>query len=178
MRRLARQEAKEAEAAASERAAERQKALEGTSESVVEDQDEDPGEEQSTDEEGEANTAVGEEAHEEDGNEMSPPPRHETEQGADIELSKANRTVFLGNVSTAAITSKPPRTTLTDHLKSIFATASKPKNGDPKHAVESIASARLLTQMPYRRRPLSQERKSWTRRRSLRTPTQSTPHLI
>ena len=42
----------------------------------------------------------------EEGGALSPPPKHETEQMADAELAKANRTVFVGNVSTTAITSK------------------------------------------------------------------------
>ncbi|KAK4560742.1 Nucleolar protein 12 [Recurvomyces mirabilis] len=50
----------------------------------------------------------------------SPPPKHETLQAADDELSKANRTVFLGNVSTSAISSKSARRTLIKHLESFL----------------------------------------------------------
>ena len=69
---------------------------------------------------------------------MSPPPLHETEQAADLEASKPDRTVFLGNVSTAAVSSKAARKTLINHLKSFFESVPKPKDGESKHAVESI----------------------------------------
>ena len=69
---------------------------------------------------------------------VSPPPRHETEQVPDVELAKANRTVFLGNVSTTAIASKAARKVLTDHLKSFFQTMSKSKTDETKHKIESI----------------------------------------
>lgn len=64
------------------------------------------------------------------------PPKHETEQAKDDELSKANRTVFLGNVSTTAISSKKARKTLIKHLSSFF---DKVKAADGvKHRLESI----------------------------------------
>ena len=69
---------------------------------------------------------------------MSPPPRHETEIAADEELAKANRTVFLGNVSTAAITSKSSRKVLLTHLGSFFSEIPAQKDGMAKPKVESI----------------------------------------
>ncbi|TKA83520.1 hypothetical protein B0A55_00531 [Friedmanniomyces simplex] len=66
----------------------------------------------------------------------SPPPQHETQQTADENVLKANRTVFLGNVATSAITSKAARKTLLTHLASFF--DDLPKAQDAKHKVESI----------------------------------------
>jgi len=66
--------------------------------------------------------------------EMSPPPKHETQEAADSELVKANRTVFLGNVSTTAISSKTARKTLIHHLSSFF----KHVLEEQKPKVESI----------------------------------------
>ncbi|TKA36631.1 hypothetical protein B0A54_11874 [Friedmanniomyces endolithicus] len=68
----------------------------------------------------------------------SPPPQHETQQTADENVQKANRTVFLGNVATSAITSKAARKTLLTHLASFFDEVSAPKDQDAKHKVESI----------------------------------------
>ncbi|EME87164.1 uncharacterized protein MYCFIDRAFT_22137, partial [Pseudocercospora fijiensis CIRAD86] len=55
----------------------------------------------------------------------------------DEELSKANRTVFLGNVSTAAISSKSSRKSLLNHLASFFEKLPPSKDGT-KYKVESI----------------------------------------
>lgn len=133
MRRLAREEAKEAAVAAAERAAKRRKVLE-TSNGVGEEDEDEGGELEAASED------YFDENEREDAadDEMSPPPRHETEQAADVELAKANRTVFLGNVSTAAISSKAARKVLIDHLKSIFKSLPQPKDGEPKHGIESI----------------------------------------
>ncbi|KAK0250018.1 Nucleolar protein 12 [Friedmanniomyces endolithicus] len=68
----------------------------------------------------------------------SPPPQHETQQTADENILKANRTVFLGNVATSAITSKAARKTLLAHLASFFDEVSAPKDEDTKHKIESI----------------------------------------
>ncbi|KAK0302434.1 Nucleolar protein 12 [Friedmanniomyces endolithicus] len=68
----------------------------------------------------------------------SPPPQHETQQTADENILKANRTVFLGNVATSAITSKAARKTLLTHLASFFDEVSATKEQDAKHTIESI----------------------------------------
>ena len=78
---------------------------------------------------------------------MSPPPQHESLDAASADLDKANRTVFLANVSTTAITSKSARKTLTNHLKSFFptpppsskpSTTSKEKSTTRKSSLESL----------------------------------------
>jgi nucleolar protein 12 len=67
-----------------------------------------------------------------------PVPKHETEVAADEDLAKANRTVFLGNVSTTAITSKAHRKALMAHLGSFFADLADAKTGTTKPKVESL----------------------------------------
>ncbi|KAL6239380.1 nucleolar protein 12 [Aspergillus navahoensis] len=66
-------------------------------------------------------------------------PKHEALAGVgddnDDELSKSNRTVFLGNVSTKAITSKSAKKELMKHLSSFLSTL--PESTGP-HKVESI----------------------------------------
>lgn len=63
-------------------------------------------------------------------------PQHETLlPNESQELERSNRTVFLGNVSTEAITSKKARKTLLKHLSSIL--DSLPSQ-DPPHKVESL----------------------------------------
>jgi nucleolar protein 12 len=65
------------------------------------------------------------------------PPVHEslTNTHENAEVEKASRTVFLGNVSTDAITSKSSKKTLLRHLASFF---SEVKKQDPPFKVESI----------------------------------------
>lgn len=133
MRKLAREEAREAELAAANRETKRQR--------INGDADEhDEALEDAGDNDDAADTVVDEDetAAAIEVEEASPPPKHETEVAADVELSKANRTVFLGNVSTAAISSKSSRKQLLDHLKSFFKSVAKPKDDDAKFAVESI----------------------------------------
>ena len=128
MRKLAREEAREAESVAAERAKKRQKTNDQAEEEI--DASGDNG--QDSESEGDqADVTIDEE-------ETSPPPKHETEMAADVELSKANRTVFLGNVSTAAISSKSSRKQLLDHLKSFFKALAKPKDDGRKFTLESI----------------------------------------
>jgi nucleolar protein 12 len=64
-------------------------------------------------------------------------PKHETLVGLDasVELSKAARTVFLGNVSTLAIKSKSARKVLLNHLASFLPDV---RNHDPSPKVESL----------------------------------------
>ena len=66
-------------------------------------------------------------------------PQHETlapDKDA-IELEKSSRTVFLANVSTAAITDKKAKKTLLDHMAS-FLDSLPVQDGKKKHKVESI----------------------------------------
>lgn len=65
------------------------------------------------------------------------PPQHESlsHTAQTLELEKASRTVFLGNVSTITIKSKTARTSLIDHLESFI--PSLPEVGIP-HKIESI----------------------------------------
>jgi nucleolar protein 12 len=63
-------------------------------------------------------------------------PQHEsvtTSQTPDIE--KANRTVFLGNVSSEAVTSKKAKKALIQHMSSFFESLQK---GDSTHKIDSI----------------------------------------
>ncbi|KAK5174459.1 Nucleolar protein 12 [Saxophila tyrrhenica] len=136
MRRLAREEAKDAEVKKAERATKRRKANGDTEQSTL-------GNGVDSDKEGSEEDAIGsnDDIVDEDDDEdaaMSPPPKHETQEGPSDEISKANRTVFLGNVSTAAISSNSSRKALKIHLSSFFETVPAPKDGEPKHAIESI----------------------------------------
>ncbi|KAF2756752.1 hypothetical protein EJ05DRAFT_512372 [Pseudovirgaria hyperparasitica] len=66
------------------------------------------------------------------------PPQHESLAAVPKtpdELDKASRTVFLGNVSTAAITSKTAKKTLLAHLSSFLSTLPP---STPPHKVESL----------------------------------------
>ncbi|GAM38735.1 hypothetical protein TCE0_033f09707 [Talaromyces pinophilus] len=67
----------------------------------------------------------------------APPPAHETVSGAAAaqELDKSNRTVFLGNVSNTAITSKSDKKALLAHLSSFL---SKLPKSNTTHKIESI----------------------------------------
>lgn len=127
MSRLVREEERDAERMAAERAAKRQRAAE--EKSTEDDEDED------NDDDGDGKMDIDVDEDEDDS--KSPPPKHETEQQADDDLAKANRTVFLGNVSTAAISSKSARKAFENHLKSFFDEIPVPKNG-AKHKLESI----------------------------------------
>ncbi|THY21712.1 hypothetical protein D6D01_06488 [Aureobasidium pullulans] len=74
-----------------------------------------------------------------DAMEMSPPPMHETlAPDNDSDLVKSQRTVFLGNVSSEAITSKTAKKTLMRHLESFFDDIADPEKGQPAHSVESL----------------------------------------
>lgn len=72
------------------------------------------------------------------GKELSPPPVHETlaPSKGEIETDKATRTVFLGNVSVEAITSKSAKHSLMAHLAAPLASLSK--LGKKPHSIESI----------------------------------------
>ncbi|KAF2400527.1 hypothetical protein EJ06DRAFT_549192 [Trichodelitschia bisporula] len=64
-------------------------------------------------------------------------PQHESlaPSAESVELEKANRTVFVGNVSTKAVTSKSAKKTLLNHMGLFL--ASLPAH-DPPHKVESL----------------------------------------
>ncbi|KAF4553529.1 RNA recognition motif-containing protein 4 [Elsinoe fawcettii] len=51
---------------------------------------------------------------------LTPPPQHESITAQDSEFEKAQRTVFLGNISLSAISSKSAQKTLKTHLTSFF----------------------------------------------------------
>jgi nucleolar protein 12 len=79
-------------------------------------------------------------------------PQHETLAlgKKDAELEKANRTVFLSNVSTAAIASKSSRRALLQHLSSFISELPEHK---PPHKVESLrfrSTAFTTTTIPKR----------------------------
>ncbi|KAF2859092.1 hypothetical protein K470DRAFT_265478 [Piedraia hortae CBS 480.64] len=73
------------------------------------------------------------------------PIKHETQEATEVELDKAARTVFLGNVSTSAITSKSDRKALMRHLSSFFGDVS-----DERPQIESLRfrSTPYATAMP------------------------------
>jgi nucleolar protein 12 len=74
-----------------------------------------------------------------DASEVSPPPMHETlEPDNDSDMVKAQRTVFIGNVSAEAITSKTAKKTLMRHLESFFEDIADAEKGQPAHSVESL----------------------------------------
>ena len=78
------------------------------------------------------------------------PPKHESlVSGEDAELDKANRTVFLSNVATTAITSKTAQRELKDHMSSFFEDLASKQQKKPK--IESIrfrSTAYGLTSIP------------------------------
>ncbi|KAL5337818.1 hypothetical protein BJX70DRAFT_368472 [Aspergillus crustosus] len=78
-----------------------------------------------------------EDADPDDENEAAAPPKHEslTGGGSNDELSKSNRTIFLSNVSSKAITSKSAKKDLLKHLASFLSTL--PESTGP-HKIDSI----------------------------------------
>lgn len=82
-------------------------------------------------------SAEEDEDEDEEESDNEPPPVHETMSGAvqAMELDKSSRTVFLGNVSNSAITSKSAKKTLLTHVSSFLSTLPK---SDIPHKVESI----------------------------------------
>ncbi|OQO04416.1 hypothetical protein B0A48_11027 [Cryoendolithus antarcticus] len=138
MRKLETEEAKDAKQAAAERAAKRQKpaVAEMTGATVDEDEEIEDGDV-------EIDVDSGSDIEEPKGKDVdddvaSPPPRHETQQSEEDAASKANRTVFLGNVSTTAFTSKPARKTLIAHLKSFFPKLKEAKTAEAAPKLVSI----------------------------------------
>ena len=86
-------------------------------------------------------------------------PQHESvASNKDVELEKASRTVFLANISTAAIKSKSARKTLVDHLTSLGSASGEQRLS---HALESIrfrsipfSDGRLPKKAAYAKREL------------------------
>jgi nucleolar protein 12 len=136
MQKLEKEEARDAEKAAAERASKRQKpALAELGNAVEPDSDEDIEVDLDADSDIDEPKATDDD---EDDEAATPPPKHETLQTADHEADKATRTVFLGNVSTTAITSKTARKALIKHLSSFFDKLPPTKDGQPKHKLDSI----------------------------------------
>lgn len=133
MQKLAKEEAKDAAKDKEARLNKRQK-------TVGEDGDESDDDQPSDDEDEEAEDGLGAEivsASEDEG--ATPPPMHETlAPDTNSDLAKSQRTVFLGNVSTIAITSKPAQKTLMNHISSFFPALDAPSKGQPQHKIESL----------------------------------------
>ncbi|EON62036.1 hypothetical protein W97_01255 [Coniosporium apollinis CBS 100218] len=127
---LAREEAKEVEVA--QRATKRRKPENGEDEDGSSDASEQTSEAEDADEDGA-------EAADSDLESTYSIPQHESlNPNKDAsELEKSSRTVFLGNVSTTAITSKSARKTLLAHLSSFLPSLPVPANSPP-HKVESL----------------------------------------
>ena len=129
-------EAEEEAKAEANRSEEREKKRTKPSTRVTEDEGDDEHDPDENDIEQSSSEAVAESDMEDDGT-LSPIPQHESlaPSQADVELEKSARTVFLGNVSTVAITSKSARKTLLNHLSSFL--PSLPSSKSP-HKVESL----------------------------------------
>jgi nucleolar protein 12 len=126
MQRLAQEEARDEAKRREARQAKRQKAEETTSSSA----------EEVTGAEGDQDSEMEAADTDEDEDEASEVPQHEsqaTSQPSDIE--KANRTVFLGNVSSDAVTSKKAKKTLFKHMSTIFENLPKEQM---THRIESF----------------------------------------
>lgn len=133
MQKLAREEAKDAAKDKEARLNKRQKTA-GEDEAGSE--DDQPSDDQDyVDEDGLGAELVS--ASEDEG--ATPPPMHESlAPDTNSDLAKSQRTVFLGNVSTTAITSKSAQKTLMNHLSSFFPSLDAPSKGQPKHKIESL----------------------------------------
>ncbi|KAJ9144445.1 Nucleolar protein 12 [Coniochaeta hoffmannii] len=93
---------------------------------------------QKADKDAEAEKSSGEEDEADDAASItsaSPPPQHDsiTTDPAAAELDKANRTIFLSNVASAAITSRSAKKTLLAHLSTVL-----DKKASPPQTIESI----------------------------------------
>ncbi|KAL1302491.1 hypothetical protein AAFC00_002881 [Neodothiora populina] len=125
MERLARDEAKALAKQKQERASKRVKKTDGDDE---EDEDES---------EASSDAASDDDQDAEDAG--TPPPVHESLlPDMNTDLAKSQRTVFLGNVSSEAITSKTAEKTLRRHLSSFFSALDAPAKDQPAHSIESI----------------------------------------
>lgn len=131
MEKLAREEAKAAAKAKEERSSKRQKkTIDGEIASDDEEQE---------NSDSELEDAAESASADEDDDAATPPPMHESLlPDVDHDLVKSQRTVFLGNVSSEAITSKSAEKTLRNHLSSFFSDLDAPKDKEPAHKIESI----------------------------------------
>lgn len=130
MDRLVREEEKELAKKKQERIAKRRK-TEGS-----DDEDEDEDEDDDMSEGDNASEAASESDSEDAG---TPPPVHESlRPEVDTDLLKSQRTVFLGNVSSLAITSKTAEKTLKNHMSSFFEKLDPPSKDQPAHKIESL----------------------------------------
>ena len=142
MRKLEKEEAQEAEAAQKERASKRQKGEDVEAEESDDDNDgvdvqiEAESDDDMMDDEDDDEDDAEDEKSTKKARKSSPVPKHETQQ-EENDLTKASRTVFLGNVSTSAITSKSARRVFIAHLTSFFPEVQK-KHPDVKLKLESI----------------------------------------
>ncbi|KAK4984524.1 Nucleolar protein 12 [Elasticomyces elasticus] len=124
MQRLAREEAREDAKAEAERSTKRQKKAEPDSS----EEDSDAGKDASPRVEDDDTSPI---------SAASPPPQHESLAPASAsDFEKSARTVFVGNVSTSAITSKSALQTLKTHLTSCC--ASLPADKGTAHKIESL----------------------------------------
>ena len=115
-------------------------------------------------------------------------PQHEskTSTSQESELDKASRTVFLGNVSTTAITSKSDYRTLTTHLSSFFPlleaknnkTSDKKKNDtDDKSTTETQPTPPKIESLRFRSTPYASthpKKAAFAKRELLEATTKST----
>jgi nucleolar protein 12 len=139
MQKLAREEEKEEEERKSERRLKRQR--------LMAEQDPDMSEE-SEDLNEDIDDAVSQDSSENESTEeatserevFSDLPQHESLAPSTdaVELEKATRTVFLANVSTLAISSKPAKKTLLAHMASFLSSLPASPKGKPPHKVESL----------------------------------------
>ncbi|QIW96927.1 hypothetical protein AMS68_002445 [Peltaster fructicola] len=97
------------------------------------------------------------------------PPQHETQAAASNDLEKAGRTVFVGNVSTSAITTKSARKTFEKHLTSFF--DQLPKSTDAKAPANKIENMRFRS-TPYA--PQLPKKAAYARGEVMSTTAQST----
>lgn len=113
---------------------EREKSRRKTKKSKAGGEDEDEGAESNASAESEEENSAN---SDDDDADDAPPPVHETVSGTAEarELDKSNRTVFLGNVSNTAITSKSDKKALLAHLSSFL---SKLPKSSTTHKIESI----------------------------------------
>lgn len=133
LRKLARQEEKE-ELERKEERRQKQKKLDVTMEDAGSDNG---GVSLNNDAEEDSEESNGEEEYQDGDEDDYEIPQHESlaPSAGDVELDKANRTVFLGNVASSAITSKSDKKTLMKHLSSILSSLPERK---PPHKVESL----------------------------------------
>ncbi len=131
MLRLAKEEEKEDEARQAQRRLKRQKL-------VLEQEPEISGEEQDLDEEAEGYKSNDSKANPVKAILLGIPQHESLAPDKDaVELEKSSRTVFLANVSTAAITDKKAKKTLLEHMASFLETLPV-QDGKDEHKVESI----------------------------------------